>query len=65
MRPCTGGDDNGIGLESGNEISVNSCVPPYLHTRQFHFARQVGDDAAEFGPAREELSDKRLATKLG
>ena len=36
----------------------------HCHAGQFHLAREVGDDAAEFGAPRQKLRQQRLAAEL-
>ena len=63
MRQGAGGDQYGIGLELVDEGAVDAGIALDDDARKLHLAGEVGDDAAEFGAARHELRNERLAAE--
>nr|CAI0335622.1 hypothetical protein SHINE37_10579 [Rhizobiaceae bacterium] len=60
----TGREHDGIGLFALDQGRIDANALDHAHLRQFQFTRKIGDDAAEFGAARQLLGEQRLAAEL-
>ena len=56
--------DHRIGGLGGDQRAINPLPAPDANLRQFHLAREVGDDAAKFSAPRQHLRKLRLSAQL-